>query len=358
VSDGGLALKPLAGLDAAREEWSPLAERSDSVFATWEWATAWWAHLGEERPLHLVACRRPDGELAAILPFYLASSRPLRVVRLIGQGPGDELGPVCAPADRGAVAPLVRPALDLLESGWDMLIADNLPRDPAWEGVGGVATVGEIPNPVLEIEGVEWDDYLAARSSKFRQQFRRDERRLMRDHAMAYRLADDPDRLDHDLDTLFALHNLRWGEESSGVFAAEQAAMQREFARIAFERGWLRLWFMELDGTPVAARLAFRFGGVESAYQAGRDRSWDRYGIGFVLQCHTIREAMNDGLREFRLLRGGEAYKDRFGGADHGLVSLAIARGPRGRTALAGGRLVLRLPPRSRRWLSRLAGSR
>jgi CelD/BcsL family acetyltransferase involved in cellulose biosynthesis len=357
VTAEDLKLERLGGLEEVREEWTALAERSGSVFATWEWASSWYAHLGGERPLHLIGCRRADGSLLAILPFFLASPRPLRVLRAIGHGPGDELGPVCAPADRELVAAQVRPALDLIGSGWDVLVVDNLPRDPAWQGMGGTATVAEIPNPVLEIEGVGWDEYLAARSSKFRQQFRRDERRLNRDHSLAYRLAQDPERLDGDLDTLFALHEKRWGEQSSGVFAAQEAAMQREFAHAAFERDWLRLWLMELDGKPVAARLGFRFGGIEFAYQAGRDRSWDRYGIGFVLQCHAIREAMNESAREFRLLRGGEAYKDRFGGVDHGLVSLAIARGLKGRTSLAAGRMALRLPPGGRRWLSRLAGS-
>lgn len=357
MSEAGLRLETLPGLEAAREEWTALAPRADSVFATWEWASAWNAHLGDGRELHLVACREPDGTSVAILPFVLASTRPFRVVRTIGHGPGDELGPVCAPVDRGRVAALVRPALDTFDSGWDAMVADNLPSDPAWNEIGGVATVAEIPNPVLEIEGLDWDEYMAARGSKFRQQFRRNERRLSRDHGLSFRRTDEPEQLERDLDVLFDLHERRWGEKSSGVFEAAQAAMQRQFAREALEQGWLRLWVMELDGKPVAARLGFRFEGVESAYQAGRDRSWDKYGIGFVLQCHAIREAIGEDAREFRLLRGGEAYKDRFGGVDRGLVSVAIARGLQGRAALAAGRAALRLPPGARRWLSRLSGS-
>ena len=242
-----LTLERLAGFDAAREEWAALAGRSDNVFATWEWAMAWWKHLGRDRPLHLVSCRRPNGDPVAILPFFLASDRPLRVMRLIGHGPGDELGPVCAPADRAAVAPLFRRALDLYPRAWDMLVADNLPADGAWTGIGRAAAINEMPDPVIETDGVGWEDYLASRSSKFRRQFRGDERRLQRDHGLSYRLAEDADRLDEDLDMLFALHEMRWGEESSGVFAAEQAAMQREFAHTAFARGWLRLWLMELE---------------------------------------------------------------------------------------------------------------
>lgn len=346
-----------ADLGALREEWTALAERADSVFASWEWASAWWRHLGGDRPLHLATCRSSDGRLVAIVPLFTASTRPLRVVRLIGVGPGDELGPVCAPEDRPAVAPAVRTALDMIHPRWDVFVADLLPRDAAWASLSGVG-IDAMPNPIVEIGGMSWDDFMASRSAKFRQQLRRNTRRLVRDHGLEYRLADDPERLDADLDALFSLHGARWGKQSSGVFAGAEGALHRDFAHAAMERGWLRLWFLHLDGRPAAARLGFRFGRVESGYQCGRETAWEKYGIGFLLQAHTIEEAMNDGMEEYRLLRGGESYKDRLANADRGLETIALARGPAGRAALAAGRAALALPPSKRAWLSKLAGSR
>jgi len=340
-----------------REEWTALAGRADSIFASWEWASIWWRHLGEDRPLHLATCRDPDGRLIAIVPLYLAARRPLRVVRLIGNGPGDELGPVCDPRDREAVAPAIRTALDLIRPRWDVFVADLLPCDPAWDSIGA-SRIDTIPNPVLEIGGMSWDEFFESRSSKFRQQQRRNTRRLDRDHGLEFRLADDPERIDADLDALFSLHDARWRERSSGVFSGAEGALQREFARAALERGWLRLWFLHLDGEPVAARLGFRFGRVESGYQSGRNPAWDKYGIGFLLQVHVIREAMNDGVDEYRLLRGGERYKGRLANVDRGLETIALARGPAGHAALAAGRAALALPPSRRAWLSRLAGAR
>src|SRR3954453_10686167 len=97
-----LTLEPLPGLQAAREEWTALAERAGNIFATWEWADAWWRVYGEDRPLHLVACRDAGGRLVALLPLYLSRPRPLRTLRFLGHGPADQLGPVCAPEDRTA----------------------------------------------------------------------------------------------------------------------------------------------------------------------------------------------------------------------------------------------------------------
>ena len=83
----------------------------------------------------------------------------------------------------------------------------------------------------------------------------------------------------------------------------------------------------------MASWLGYRLGGAEWYYQAGRDPALEREAVGFVLMNHTIREALNDGMREYRLLLGGESYKDRFANADHGLETVMFERGARGRTA-------------------------
>jgi CelD/BcsL family acetyltransferase involved in cellulose biosynthesis len=109
----------------------------------------------------------------------------------------------------------------------------------------------------------------------------------------------------------------------------------RDFASVAFRQGWLRLWTLELDGEPAAVWYGFRFGGTESYYQAGRDPTWNRLSVGFVLLCHTIREALEDGVSEYRFLRGGEAFKYRFANTDPGLQIVAVGRGMPGRVAVA-----------------------
>src|SRR5207249_3746970 len=104
---------------------------------------------------------------------------------------------------------------------------------------------------------------------------------------------------------------------------ASAEPFHREFAAIAFERGWLRLWTLELDGRAVASWLGYRFQRVESYYQAGRDPALQRARIGFVLLAHTIREALRDGMTEYRLLRGNEQFKYRFATSDPGVETIA-----------------------------------
>jgi CelD/BcsL family acetyltransferase involved in cellulose biosynthesis len=341
-----LLVEPIESLDGVRDDWSALAEAGGNVFSTWEWASTWWRQQGHDHPLALYACRDARGRLVAILPLYLASARPVRIARFLGHGPADELGPVCAPADRGAAARAIAEAAVRLRIG--TLFAELLPGRYPWSAELGGKVVRREASPTLSLDG--WEPYLAGRSANFRKQVRGRERRLARAHALAFRLADDPSWLDDDLALLFGLHAARWGADSPFLRWREFHA---EFARVALERGWLRLWFLELDGRPAAAWYGFRFGRVESYYQAGRDLARGDASVGFVLLAHTIREAAGDGMREYRFLRGGEPFKSRFADADPGLETVVVTQGVRGWLAGAAAAAALQ-SDRARSLLGRL----
>ena len=339
-------------LDTVREEWSALAAGDDNIFATWEWASIWWRHLGEGRPLLGAVCRRADGTPVTILPLYLASRRPLRVMRYIGHGPADRLGPIGDPRDRLDMAWALRRALAANSSRWDVFVAEQLPRDQGWSALLGGRIVEREPSPVLGTSGMSWADLLASRSSNFREQVTRKERKLRREHDVRFRLTVDPTQLQGDLDVLFSLHDARWRGDSE-AFEGSREGFHREFAACALTRGWLRLWILELDGVPAAAWYGFRFRGTESFYQSGRDPAWDRSAVGSVLLAHTVRQAMEDGVREYRFLRGGEPYKSRWADRDAGLETVALGRGLRGRAVVAAPASVRRLAAPLRQRLTR-----
>jgi CelD/BcsL family acetyltransferase involved in cellulose biosynthesis len=333
----GYRLEWIDGFDSARDDWRRIAARGGNVFATWEWASLWWRRYGTGKPL-IVSVRRPGEEPFAILPLYLWRDRPLRVLRFLGHGPADEVGPVCAAADRSAAASALRQVLAKVKS--DLLFADHLPGEESWSALLGGAVVRREGYPL--IRGARtWDDYLSSRSSHFRKKLLWQERRLAREHRLRFSVSDSADRLASDLDVLFTLHAARWPAPTQFLL---HESFHREFAACALEAGWLRLWFLELDEQPVAAWYGFRFSGIESHLQSGRDPRI-RDSIGSVLLVHTIREALNDGVTEYRFLRGGEDYKGRFATDDPGLETVGVACTRAGRCALAAGRLSLLIPP-------------
>jgi CelD/BcsL family acetyltransferase involved in cellulose biosynthesis len=332
---------PAVAVDGAA--WDRLAEASGNVFATREWSDAWLRHVEPGADPLVVACRDGVGEIAALWPLRVQRRGPLRLLRLAGHGPADELGPVCAPADRDAAARALRGALDAGMLPGSVVLAERLPTGTDWPGLlRGRALVSE-PSPVLPTEGRTFDEFLQSRSGQFRNQVRRYDRRLERGHHVEVRLVERPEELAPALDVLLALHGGRWGE-ASDAFAPPLDRFHRGFAAAALARGWLRLWTLRVDGEPAAAWYGFRFGGADAFYQSGRDPRLDRLKVGGVLLARTIRATFDDGLREYRFLRGGEDYKRRWTDVDRPVLTLAASAGRAGRPVVAGAAAVAGSP--------------
>ena len=269
------------------------------------------------------------------MPLYRERKGPLRLLRFVGHFPADELGPVCAPEHAVDVAALCRRQLDA-EPDWDLFLAERLSLPARLGPAFGGRRIRHESMPELRLETADWDEFLAGKSSNFRGQVRTKERRLQRDAGLSFRLSEDPEQLREDMETMFDLHRRAWaakGEE--GAFREDLAAFHLDFARLAQERGWLRLWIAELDAAPAAAWYGFRIGAVDSFYQGGRDPARERDSVGFVLMAHTVRDAVENGIATYRLLLGAEEYKRRFANADPEVETVVATRGLRGDLALA-----------------------
>ena len=324
------------GFDAVEHEWDALAERSGSIFATSLWSRLWWEHFGGGRELLLHAARSSDDSLTAVLPLYAWRRRFPRVLRFLGHGPGDELGPIHGRGEHAAAAGALRTALGRLR--WDAFFGEQLPGEEMWPELIGGRLWRREASPSLALPAT-WDEYLATRSRNFREQLRRREAAIRREGDVVTRLADRT-TLDRDLDTLFALHRARWGSTPTDF---GDTPFHRQLAREALERGWLRLWLLELDGRPIAAWHGFQVGTVCSYYQAGRDPGFERHSIGYLLMGHSIHAAIAEGAREYRFGRGDEPFKSRFASHDSGLATVVLTRGRVGASTHATARAARHL---------------
>jgi CelD/BcsL family acetyltransferase involved in cellulose biosynthesis len=335
-----------AGLPRDRMAWSRLAEASGNVFLTPEWIETWWRHLarGDEALTATGIDRVGSTQWLAVLAATRAG--PLRALRFAGHGPADELGPICAAEARAAAGSALVSALRA-QRPCDILVCEQVSADVDWESVLNASAIDRIPSPVVRFEHTTWDEFLASRTGSFRSQLRRDRRAA--EEAGRYRvtLAAEPERVEAGMHALFAMHRERYRGRSTLV-AEPAERFHADFARIAFERGWLRLWLLEIDGSIEAVWYGFRFAGSDAHYQSGRSRSCANGG-GNLLVATAMRTALEDGMSEYRFLRGGEAYKQRWANGGLDLQTLVAGVTGPGRAAAsvartATGRGVRALP--------------
>ena len=342
---GDIEVERLDRLEQAREIWDPLAAATGHPFGTWEWIDGWWRNFGAGHELYSFVCRDHDGEPFAILPLYIAKQRPVRIARFLGYG--DLHAPLCAPADRPRAAAALERVIGP-KSHCRVLVAEKLPGEQSWGRLLDDKPVATHPDPVLKVNGMSWEEYLATRSKNLRKEIRRKERRLAREHDLRFRLCDDPDRLVGDIRTLFRLHHMHWRDESTGIFDGDRGRMQEEVACEMLDRGWLRLWIAEVDGEPAAADYGFNFGGSHWFFQSGRDPRFDGFSVGSVLMAHAMREAIAEGVEEIRFLAGDEEYKSRFTDDDYVAETHVLGSGLPGYAGRLAVSMLQSMPDRMR----------
>jgi CelD/BcsL family acetyltransferase involved in cellulose biosynthesis len=234
-------------------------------------------------------------------------------------------GPLTCPADASGVA--VREVARKLAArdDWDIVEVEAVPAEQRWGQELRTVTVTRHPNHVLHLAPRTWDELFTASSRNFRSQHGNRRRRLERRYQVTYRRTVDRSTLESDVDTFLALHWQRWGEEVNVLTPARVPFIQ-DFAEQALERGWLALWFLEVNGQAVAAQLDFRFAGTEVLFMAGSDPAFADDHVGFLIAFHAVREAAEAGVREFHFLRGDEQHKRRLPSTNQPVDHLLFSR--------------------------------
>ena len=105
------------------------------------------------------------------------------------------------------------------------------------------------------------------------------------------------------------------------------------------DRGWLRLFVLSLDDTPVAALYGVLYRRKFYFYQSGFDPAFARHSVGLVTMGLSIEHAIRDGAVEYDLLHGEEPYKFLWAQHTRGLTGLELyppdVRGSLGRTMMS-----------------------
>ena len=145
------------------------------------------------------------------------------ILRLIGHGHGDRLGPICR---HGEVETAERAFRDALEADQhDVFIGDWVAGDRRWAHVLGGRVVRKTGYPILRLADDSWDELLASQSQRFRKSLRNKRNRLEHQHEVTYRYADS-----ESLDAISTRHSAFIGPVSARIRASSVETTNRSSA--------------------------------------------------------------------------------------------------------------------------------
>jgi CelD/BcsL family acetyltransferase involved in cellulose biosynthesis len=167
----------------------------------------------------------------------------------------------------------------------------------------------------MELPG-SFEELLAGRSRNLRSQVGRRRRNLEKEGELALREVRGGETLERDLEAFFALEAAGWkGETGTGTAIASDPALLAlygGFARDAAERGWLRLYLLELDGRPIAADYGCAYEGTGFLIKTAFDEELGRLAPGLVLRAAVLEASIEEGLGRYDFLGGPDSYKTRW----------------------------------------------
>lgn len=318
--------------------WDDLLNMSkdNHVFQTLEWQETWWKHFGAKRRLVLLAVE-DHGRILALAPLmdsmYRLSIAKMRIIGFIGAPASDYQSFILV----GESASYARMILDYIKGlPWDCIELKNIPNGS--ETAKELKTSSGKPLALKEREmdvctfvplPNTFDEYFQKLHKKMRHNLRQRERRLRNKYKLEYRSHSQMNlTLKEAMETFFKLHQQRWqskgyeGKFADPVFRNFHLDLARRFD----ERGWLRLYFLTLDGEPVATDYCYQYGQKMYCYLTGFNPQYSEYGVGNITALHSIGICIKSGLREYDMLRGEHSYKDSWASLTRRTIEFSAAR--------------------------------
>lgn len=240
--------------------------------------------------------------------------------------------PFIGPEPRALVQEFVRESL-IGNRQWDLLFLSGIQRDGLVyqnlvECFSGMFFVGVGPPVVRYVASLDgqMDGFLSRRSTKFRANLRRLDRRAneQRLHATYLSSADGPLPWESLYQRILAIESTSWkGQSGTGIIDEPMQVFYQKMLPRLNETGRLRILFISDEGHDVA----FVFGGVfDDTYrglQLSFDDNYKHLSPGNLAQLWMIRELVEEGIARYDL--GSELdYKRNWAEIQHETISLVV----------------------------------
>ena len=331
------------GLRSLANTWNHILSQSesDNIFLTWEWVFNWWQVYGGGKELRVLVLRDQDGAIVAIAPFYVRGKKILgglsiNEIRFLGTGEDVSPDYLDFIIKKGFENEAVNVFIKYLavRNGWHIInLTDMLSTSFNVKILQKVATDNKLvvekseraTCPYIQLLP-NWEEYISGLSKNMRYNIKRRRQNLEKTFKTRYFIWQDIGELEYAMERLSFLHKKRWGQKggkhgfSSKEYNAFHQAVAREFAM----KGWLQLSCLELDGEIAGMLYDYRYRNKIYYYQGGFDPSLYKYSLGLVLRAYVIQKAVESGIKEIDLLKGGYDHKYMWTEHDRYTINLMI----------------------------------
>ncbi len=306
----------LGGLEPFRGTWEGLLAQTEQAqfFQTMDWLEVYWRHYGARQRLRVLIVEE-DGKPLGILPLVVRKE-PTKAGELrFLTYPLDDWGSFYGPIGRDPALILqhglahvrsTRKDWDVLELRWvDSDGADANQSEQAMAG-GGFSPLptrrGE--TAIIDLRGT-WQDYLASRTSKWRNNFRRWHKRLAERGEVTYlryrprgaALGESDPRFDL-YDACEELARRSWqGSSTTGTTLSHESVSPflRDMHAAAARAGGLDLNLLYLNGKPMAYAYNYVYRGYVFGLRIGYDAEIGSDGVGNLTYTYAIEDSFARG---------------------------------------------------------------
>jgi CelD/BcsL family acetyltransferase involved in cellulose biosynthesis len=299
-------------LSSLRSQWSSLLERTAAAtfFQSLDWLEVYWRHFGGDQLLRVLVTSE-NGEPTGILPLVVRRETTrvgkLRFLTYPLDCWGSFYGPIgphpLETLRRGLqYLETVRPDWDVLELRWLGAMDDETSRtEELLTEVGASPMRSQLDSTAVILVKGTWQDYLASKTSKWRNNARRWEKRLARQGKLQYVRHRPAGGADNDprwdlFEQCLQIARASWqGSSQTGTTLSHQSIYPFicDTHEVAARTGSLDLNLLYLDQRPIAFAYNYVYRGHVYGLRVGFDASLCRDGAGNLLYSRAIEDSFH-----------------------------------------------------------------
>ncbi|WP_304511756.1 GNAT family N-acetyltransferase [Desulfobacula sp.] len=305
-----------------RTVWDNLANKQGSYlpFLCFDWFNLWLEHFLKDNKLLILLLYKED-EVVTIAPFLIREEKfkgiNARKIELIGN--------VYSPIRNFIFANLGNEDKNIYLSyifnhlfnnfnGWDVIDLNPIAEDDenlsiliSLTNESNYNNIEQFCHSNWYVNGINFsgDEYLNQRSKNNRQELRRRKKKLEELGKLEFRVIKNNNEIDKYMDYYYEVYTKSW-KKREGI----GPTFHRDLAKLAAEKGWLRLGFLFLNNIPIASQLRIVFNEVCFFLKTAYDDEYRKYGTGVILLSKMIKDIIDtDNVREIDFGPGDESYK-------------------------------------------------